>query len=106
MSDEFLSQQLIKLGDMMGDGLNHEPDGKWIEREYRAICKKLHPEIFREAQQKKNKARDQAIAERLKTLKCPECSGEFKQVRSGSYVIKCLDCQKKYTFNSKGKKRK
>lgn len=30
-----LHEQLIKLGDMMGDGLHHEDGGKWIEREYK-----------------------------------------------------------------------
>lgn len=39
--NDFLLNQLVKLGDMMGDGLHHEPDGKWIEKEYRKIAKQL-----------------------------------------------------------------
>ena len=33
-----LHQQLIRLGDMIGDGLHLEPDGKWIEKEYRSVA--------------------------------------------------------------------
>ena len=32
-----LWNRFIRLGDMMGDGLHHEPDGKWIERDYKPI---------------------------------------------------------------------
>jgi len=38
-NNEHLLAQLVKLGDMMGDGLHNEPDGKWIEREYRSGTK-------------------------------------------------------------------
>lgn len=41
--NDHLHRQLIKLGDMMGDGLHYESDGKWIEKEYTKICKILHP---------------------------------------------------------------
>ena len=34
-NDEFLWNNLVKLGDMMGDGLHLESDGKWIEKEYK-----------------------------------------------------------------------
>ena len=32
---------LIQLGDMMGDGLHHEPDGYWIPKEYKRILRAL-----------------------------------------------------------------
>lgn len=36
MSDrDILHQRLICLGDMMGDGLHLERDGRWIAREYK-----------------------------------------------------------------------
>lgn len=38
MKKDNLHQQLIRLGDMMGDGLHLEQDGKWIEKEYKHIC--------------------------------------------------------------------
>lgn len=34
MDEELLEDRLVRLGDMMGDGLHLEPSGKWIEREY------------------------------------------------------------------------
>ena len=54
--DAYLYRQLVKLGDMMGDGLHHEPDGKWIEKEYNKICKVLHPEMFEKQNEAKKKA--------------------------------------------------
>ena len=36
-----LHSQLIKLGDMMGDGLHHEPDGRWISKEYTKVLRAL-----------------------------------------------------------------
>lgn len=35
---KYLYDRLIRLGDLMGDGCHLEPDGKWIEREYRDTC--------------------------------------------------------------------
>lgn len=35
-----LHRQLVKLGDMMGDGLHLEPDGKWISKEYKQGAKR------------------------------------------------------------------
>lgn len=42
--EDRLSEQLIKLGDMMSDGLHYEEP--WIAQEYRRIAKRLHPEAF------------------------------------------------------------
>ena len=36
-----LRHQLIRLGDMMGDGCHLEKDGKWIGKEYKKILKLL-----------------------------------------------------------------
>lgn len=38
---EYLYDRLIRLGDLMGDGCHLEPDGKWIEKEYRDIVRLL-----------------------------------------------------------------
>lgn len=40
---DILYQQFIKLGDMMGDGLHLEKDGRWIAREYKRISKNTIP---------------------------------------------------------------
>jgi len=43
-SRDHLSRQLIKLGDMMGDGLHYEEP--WIAKEYKKVSKALYPEIY------------------------------------------------------------
>ena len=32
--------------------------------------------------------------------KCPNCEGKFKQSRSGSSVVVCLNCKKKYKYKN------
>jgi len=44
-SDDFHWRQFCKLGEMMGDGLHHEADGKWIAIEYKKLSRILIPEI-------------------------------------------------------------
>ena len=39
MDEEMLEDRLVRLGDMMSDGLHLEPNGKWIEREYKKTLK-------------------------------------------------------------------
>lgn len=92
---DYLHRQLIKLGDMMGDGLHHEADGKWIQREYRAIAKQLFPEHYAGQSKRKNDAVNAAMIKFLAEHKCG-CGGELKQVRSGSVVNQCQVCKKKY----------
>lgn len=36
--NEHLWRQFEKLGEMMGDGLHHEADGKWISVEYKKLA--------------------------------------------------------------------
>ncbi len=102
-----LSDQLIRLGDMMGDGLHHEPGGGWINREYKKISRLLYPEI-REAEKTqrkmKNDATDQYMAEFLKDKTCPKCSGVLKQTRKGAKTVRCQSCESK--FNLKTRKRR
>lgn len=46
MNDDkaYLYERLIKLGDLMGDGCHLEPDGKWIENEYKqSVYWELNP---------------------------------------------------------------
>ena len=98
-SEDFLYNQLIKLGDMMGDGLHLEPDGKWIEKEYRRIAKVLGLLPKRDTS-----SIDEFMNKRIKEVKC-NCGGDLKQVRKGSFVAKCISCGNKYRLGSK-KKRK
>ena len=46
--NEHLWRQFCRLGEMMGDGLHYEPDGKWIAKEYRQLAKILIPEMKEE----------------------------------------------------------
>lgn len=92
MNDEFLYRQLEKLGEMMGDGLHLEPDGKWIEKEYKKIAKQLGLIPKR----KINTEYINLVVENgLKTLKC-DCGGTLKQTRKGSFNVKCEYCGHKY----------
>lgn len=99
MKNEFLLNQLVKLGDMMGDGLHNEPDGKWIEREYRKVCEQLG--IIKQTP-KSNDNIDKYMAERCNIEKC-ECGGALKQSRKGSLVAKCVSCQSKYRLGKRKK---
>jgi hypothetical protein len=43
--EDYLHDRLIALGDMMDDGLHHEPNGKWIEKDYNRVFNLLYPKI-------------------------------------------------------------
>lgn len=98
--NEHLLDQLVKLGDMMGDGLHYEEP--WIAREYEKIARRLYPDVYRERQQKKNKAINARMTELLSRKKCV-CGGALKQTRSGSTKCKCPDCGR--MFKAQRKKR-
>lgn len=97
-NDEFLSNQLIKLGEMMGDGLHHEPDGAWISREYTRICRILHPDMF---PKKDFTKRNEAVQKWCSTHVCQTCKGILKQTKSGSLRVKCVGCGQKYQLKRK-----
>lgn len=96
--NEFEWNQFIKLGDMMGDGLHHEADGKWIAKEYNRLAKILIPEI-KERDEKIRKIRaekrNQQIAKLVEIHKC-SCGGSLKQKRLGTKVVYCELCNKRY----------
>jgi len=92
-----LYDQLVKLGDMMGDSLHLEPDGKWISREYRQVLKQLGltPKISTDVI-------DKFMNERILVVKC-SCGKDLKQVRKGSFVAKCTVCESRYRLGKKAK---
>ena len=96
-----LHNQLVRLGDMMGDGMHLEPGGKWISKEYKQIVKALGLSPKRIINQEEINKR---MAERVKDFPCPECKGELKQTRSGSMRAKCTGCKNKYQLLKKAKK--
>lgn len=86
---------LIKLDDMMGDGLHHEPDGKWIKKEYKDVMKALG--IGPQLQRKDNtQVINKFMVGRIAAVQCLKCKGKLKQTRSGSTIGKCVDCGARY----------
>jgi hypothetical protein len=98
----FLHDQLIKLGEMMGDGLHYEPDGKWITKEYNKIFNILYPEHKRGIRASKAARTNEQISKLLETFKC-SCGSSLKQSRSGSIVSYCITCNKRYKAVTKKK---
>lgn len=90
-----LHHELVRLGDMMGDGLHLEPDGKWISREYRNTLKALgfKNSISRHSNSPKINER---MKLRVNEFKCGNCTGELQQTRSGSKRAICQSCGGKW----------
>jgi hypothetical protein len=86
-----LHDQLIKLGDMMGDGLHHESDGKWISREYTKTLRALGM-----MPKKNNDVLNKRMSERTESVSCGKCQGQLKQTRSGSKRAICDGCGAKW----------
>jgi hypothetical protein len=103
MDRDFLHNQLIKLGDMMGDGLHYEPDGKWIEKEYRKVFNLLYPEHKKELRSKKSDRTNEQMKKLLEMKTC-SCGGKLKQARSGSSVAYCEVCNNRYKATKKKSK--
>lgn len=104
-SDDFHWRQFCRLGEMMGDGLHHESDGKWIVREYNQLARILIPE-FKEKEKERRKLKSERINEHMQKLllekKC-ECGGMLIQSRSGSKVCYCSKCNQRYKAGKKPK---
>lgn len=98
-----LYDQLIKLGDMMGDGLHLEPDGEWIKKEYRKILRSLGL-LPKKTVHRDSSSIDKFMVKRVETVKC-NCGGDLKQTRKGAFIAQCVVCGNKYRLGSR-KKRK
>lgn len=90
---DHLHRQLIRLGDMMGDGLHHEPDGKWIPKEYKRVMKALG---LMPKKRNNSEVINQRMIERVNDVACGKCSGKLMQTRSGSKRAACVDCGAKW----------
>ena len=99
MSDH-LHDQLIRLGDMMGDGLHHEPDGRWIEKEYRRVAKALG---YTKPRANNRDQINAAMAKAVESAQCKECGEGLRQTRSGAMRAVCVSCGTKYQFKRKRK---
>lgn len=86
-----LHNQLIKLGDMMGDGLHLEPDGKWISKEYAQVTKALG---YGPKRRNRSAQINEAMIKRVAAVKCGKCGLELKQTKSGSKRAACQNGHK------------
>lgn len=99
MDKDLLEDRLVRLGDMMGDGLHLEPGGKWIEQEYKKTLQALG--LLGPTKRKNNSDKiNEFMAKRLKEVKCT-CGSELAQSRSGSFIGKCRKCGKKFILGSR-----
>ena len=105
---DYLQKQLVKLGDMMGDGEHLEPGGKWISAEYRKVAQALGymPKVsFRQRNPDIIKEIDLRMAERVTEVACPDCKRYvLQQTRSGSMTAVCTHCQIRCTLLRRTKK--
>lgn len=104
MSRDFLWNQFCKLGERIGDGDMDPDEEKWVNREYKKLSRHLIPEIKedeKEQRKRRNKLRDQSISKYITENKCPGCSGNLKQSRSGSYVLLCISCNSRFKLKVK-----
>ncbi|EJF0838612.1 zf-TFIIB domain-containing protein [Klebsiella pneumoniae] len=95
-----LHSQLVKLGDMIGDGLHLEPGGKWISSEYRKIARALGYSAPRKSHKRNPegiKEIDRLMAQRVAEEECPSCKALLlEQTRSGSMTAACTRCGGRY----------
>jgi hypothetical protein len=100
-----LWNRFIRLGDMIGDGLHYESDGKWIEREYNKLARILIPEI-KESDKQRRKDKAIRINKQMDVLlqnkKC-SCGGQLQQKRSGTIVVYFSVCNARYKAVTKKK---
>lgn len=103
--NQHLWDRFIRLGERIGDGDLDASEAKWMNREYKALSKQLCPDIadhYKEQQKARNKNRDEQIAKLIETKKC-DCGGTFKQSRSGSKILNCLQCNRRVQAVNKKK---
>lgn len=101
MDKDLLEDRLVRLGDMMSDGLHLEPGGKWVEKEYKQTLKALG--LLAPTERKNNSEKiNEFMANRLKEVKCT-CRSELVQSRSGSFIGKCVKCDKKFILGGRRK---
>lgn len=87
--NDFLHRQLIRLGDMIGDGLADEPGGAWIKRDYAQTMRALGI-----APKRRNRSAqiDERMRQRVAEVNCQACGVALKQTRAGSTRAKCAAC--------------
>lgn len=101
-----LHRQLVKLGDMIGDGLHLEPGGKWISQEYKRVMTALGitpPRRRRPVPPERKQAINDQMAKRCEQVACQACDGKLKQTQPGSMRAVCTECGQKYQLLRRGR---
>ncbi len=83
-----LHKDLIKLGDMMADGLHYEDPS--ISREYRKISKALFPEMYPKKFRKPNRK----LVNSLKECNCGAKGWQWRKYNNGNVGFCCKNCGK------------
>lgn len=104
---EYLHRQLVKLGDMLGDG---DCDA-WVGQEYNRIARQLGY-MPQKASKRRLKIPERVKAEinghmeiRCQQEQCPECKRHsLKQSRSGSMSASCTLCGRSFKLLRRAKK--
>lgn len=101
-----LHRQLVKLGDMLGDGLGDERGGAWIKQEYRRVMKALGYDLPQKPRPNRSAEINERMAQRVTEVQCLECGGTLKQTRSGSMKARCTSCRAGFTLLKISKRKK
>lgn len=91
-----LHSQLVRLGDMMGDGQHLERGGGWITKDYKRVCKALGYTMPSKPRVNRSEAINKAVAANLAVNPCSKCGGVLKQTRSGALRAVCTGCGSKF----------
>lgn len=88
----------------MANDAETKKEENYYWREYKKAMKIVNPEGEKFIRQERNKALNKQIKELIKEKKWKcICNSELKQSRSGSKILKCIVCGKKYKLGKKKK---
>lgn len=101
--NEFLWNQLITLGDMLGDGLGYEKGEEWIGKEYKRVARALG--LYKTHRKNNGEKINEFMAKRISETKC-NCGGNLRQSRKGSFIGVCVKCGNRYRLGHISRRRK
>lgn len=96
-------RRFAELGDLIGMGEHLQEGGEWITKEYKALQRFLIPEIGEQERKQRRAFIDDQVKRATERDRC-KCGGELRQTRGGSFVVKCVTCDRKYRYKEKRRK--
>lgn len=99
MSEDFLWNQFIRLGEMLGDGDCDD----WVGKEYKRVARQLGL-LKNKPHKNHSKQIDEFMEKRITQVSCSKCNGKLKQSRKGSFVGICVNCGAKFILGKRRKK--